>query len=292
MRIPSPRTGHNPPDALDVVRVRHYVLVSVLAVVGFWITAAITRGTVFLETFTGLVLSTAALIFSTVGWVVWITIWRGLSLRALFGRPPKSVWAWTLVATGAVAAYLAARADVTMIMPFLEQNAPTWLADFYTLSRRQPTENKSISFVLRAVLVGLVFAGVFEEILFRGVIFQRWAHAWNRPVGALLASSVLFASLHGFTLNAFAYALIATLIYVRTRSLWAPVALHMLLNSISILDLDPVEMVLAPIGLGAYQEYGWTCLVLSLILTGGIVWRCSGALHKPLPYSANIDGPK
>jgi hypothetical protein len=89
MRIPSPRTGHNPPDALNVVHVRNYVLVSVLTVVGFWITVAITRGTVFLETFTGLVLLTAALVFSTVGWVVWITIRRGLSLRALFGRPPR-----------------------------------------------------------------------------------------------------------------------------------------------------------------------------------------------------------
>ena len=82
-----------------------------------------------------------------------------------------------------------------------------------------------------AVLV--VMAPIVEELLFRGVLLQRWAVRWGiRP--AILLSSLVFGSCHtsnplGFTL----FGLVMALLYVSTRSLLIPIVCHMLNNALA-----------------------------------------------------------
>ena len=78
------------------------------------------------------------------------------------------------------------------------------------------------------LVVGI--APVVEELIFRGVLLQRWATKWGLRK-ALVASSVLFGLLHtnnpvGLTL----FGLAMGLLYVRSRSLWVPIGCHMLNN--------------------------------------------------------------
>lgn len=69
-----------------------------------------------------------------------------------------------------------------------------------------------------------------EEIVFRGLIFRRWACKWgiNR---ALFASSILFGLMHGSNfVFATTLGLFFALLYLRSGSLWLPIAAHSLWN--------------------------------------------------------------
>lgn len=83
------------------------------------------------------------------------------------------------------------------------------------------------------LFVFFLFAGAFEELVFRGFIFQALTH----NIGALPAvgiTAVLFGAAHVDNTNFSAYAFINTVLagvwlgvaYLKTRSLWLATALH------------------------------------------------------------------
>jgi membrane protease YdiL (CAAX protease family) len=74
-----------------------------------------------------------------------------------------------------------------------------------------------------------VLGPVVEELLFRGTLFRNLRARFN-PGMAALASSVLFGLGHHDHVGTFIAALYSALAYTHTRSLWAPIALHVLNN--------------------------------------------------------------
>ena len=95
---------------------------------------------------------------------------------------------------------------------------------------------KDYSFVLRFITIGLVPA-FCEEFLFRGVILSNL-----RPYGnaaAILVSSLMFSMMHG-NVAQFLYTLVAGIIMgticVLTDSIWPSTLLHMINNSVSVLQ--------------------------------------------------------
>ena len=276
----SPRT-----TALDRIRVWHLLLGSLLVFLATGSVSAAVRGTfAAFQSFTVLAITW---VVSILGWIMWAAFRQELSLTALFGRPPTSFQAWILVAMGFFANYFMARADLNVIIPLLEKTSPALITDWYAASTGQAPEE--VPKIVQGALAGVLFAGVFEEILFRGLIFQRWARAWKRPFVALLVASGLFATLHGTLLSTFVFAVAATLLYIQTRSLWAPVVMHMAQNGTSLMDLNLAEAVLVPLGIAGRQEFGWTCFAISVVLITVLFWRCRSSLDEPLPYVANED---
>ena len=97
-------------------------------------------------------------------------------------------------------------------------------------------EAESSSMIVLLVLGACVIAPFFEEILFRGYLFQ----VLRERVGgtlSILVSSLIFAALHPspFTiLPLFSLACILCLLYARTGSLWPSVILHALHNGVSV----------------------------------------------------------
>lgn len=83
----------------------------------------------------------------------------------------------------------------------------------------------------------VVIAPLYEELLFRGIIFPKLIQKTNF-LTALILSSLIFAILH-FHLSAllplFSLSLILSLIYLQTLSLWPCIFLHALFNLISII---------------------------------------------------------
>ena len=91
-------------------------------------------------------------------------------------------------------------------------------------SRYPQMYNSLILFLL------LIYAPFVEEVIFRGILLQRWSAKWGLPWG-LCTSSLLFGLLHinnplGLTL----FGLVMGLLYIRTRSLWMPILCHALNN--------------------------------------------------------------
>ena len=86
------------------------------------------------------------------------------------------------------------------------------------------------------VLVAVVMAPLFEEIVFRGFLFRGLANSWGWKWGAL-ASAALFGLAH---LQLDIFIPLATLgfglawVYKRTGSLWTCIAMHALFNLIAV----------------------------------------------------------
>lgn len=95
--------------------------------------------------------------------------------------------------------------------------------------------------MLQQIFLLVIFVGIFEEVLFRGILLHG-LEGWIGAVGALLVSSVLFGAMHyvnwieGQNLAAthaqVIHAALAGFLYgaiaLRTRSLWPGIFLHAL----------------------------------------------------------------
>lgn len=146
-------------------------------------------------------------------------------------------------------------------------------------------------------LVGLlviVIAPVVEELIFRGVLLQRWATKWGMRK-ALVASSLLFGLLHinnpvGLTL----FGLVMGLLYVRTRSLWVPIFCHGLNNlaAVGIVALnhamasDRVAVTVEDMQAG--WEMGSIMVLVSLPFLWRFVRRSWPRARVAIPYMINV----
>lgn len=95
----------------------------------------------------------------------------------------------------------------------------------------------------------------------------------------------MFAMMHGHVLGAFAFGVVTTLLYVQTRSLWAPIVMHAVGNLINIPGVLPVRSGFeAATGVTDAQTFGGACLAVSIPLLVWFVVRHWTALFSPLPY--------
>jgi membrane protease YdiL (CAAX protease family) len=81
------------------------------------------------------------------------------------------------------------------------------------------------------VLSAVVAAPIVEELFFRGFLLHRWARRWGTLTG-VVASSALFAVLHGEWIGHFVFGVAMSALYLRTRRLWVPIAAHALNNAV------------------------------------------------------------
>ncbi|MDD5201393.1 MAG: CPBP family intramembrane metalloprotease, partial [Terrimicrobiaceae bacterium] len=87
-----------------------------------------------------------------------------------------------------------------------------------------------------AVALAVIAAPLTEEFVFRGYLYGVLKKHFG-PLAAMLASALLFAAVHQNLPAIPALAALAiglTLAYELTGSLWAPVVMHALFNSISV----------------------------------------------------------
>ncbi len=89
-------------------------------------------------------------------------------------------------------------------------------------------------------VMAIVVAPLYEEIMFRGLVFPYFIKQVGLAQGTLLVSA-LFAVMH-FHLPSFAPLLLLSamlcLIYWRTGSLWASIGVHMIFNAVSVFVLS------------------------------------------------------
>lgn len=92
-----------------------------------------------------------------------------------------------------------------------------------------------------AILLAVVFAPVFEELLFRGLVLEqarRSMGAWR----SVLLTGAIFALVHlpnwPQVVNAFVMGVLLGYIYLVSRSLWPVVGVHVINNAIAYLMLE------------------------------------------------------
>lgn len=156
------------------------------------------------------------------------------------------------------------------------------------------------------MLVGAVAAPMGEEVLFRGLLMQRWARRWGTMTG-VVASSALFALLHEEWVGHFAFGVALCALYLRTRRLWVPMLAHALNNAIFLAPQlghalhhtrEPVQTLadfrgdapwIAPLLAAAaltgwlYLRWWWTPGQLSQVLRGPTPYEHHAAAMKGEP---------
>jgi len=92
----------------------------------------------------------------------------------------------------------------------------------------------------------VIAAPLVEELFFRGFLFEGLRDSWMGPVGAVLVTSIIWASIH-VQYNLFQMVMIGLLgvllgiAKIKTRSLYTTLAIHSLLNLIAMVQVSAYQ---------------------------------------------------
>lgn len=97
--------------------------------------------------------------------------------------------------------------------------------------------NGTLSWRLAALFVIGIYSPIVQEVVFRGLLLN----SLIRPLGvpaAVAVSSAIFGALHAgsgpaWAVNAFAIGIVLSILYLRSRSLTAPIAAHIATNFVA-----------------------------------------------------------
>jgi membrane protease YdiL (CAAX protease family) len=139
------------------------------------------------------------------------------------------------------------------------------------------SEAPGLAVTLGQLFVSAALGPCTEEIFFRGLIFRRLLrHA--RPLPAALCSSVLFGLVHFDLVGATLFGLAMVVLYVQTRSLWVPIAAHVLNNLLIGLSTR----------FGVHVSASWTVMAISIASLPWLAWFLRRGLRQvqSLPQSS------
>ncbi|MEL6351687.1 MAG: CPBP family intramembrane glutamic endopeptidase [Cyanobacteria bacterium J06627_28] len=192
-----------------------------------------------------------------------------LNLHQVFGRerPRFSILYGLLLVASLL---LFSMGSFSVLLYVLSLSFPDYAAKILETDLMPGGGNSSYPQLYNALMMCLllVYAPLVEELVFRGILLQRWAMKWGLRWG-VVTSSLLFGLLHfnnpvGLTL----FGLVMGLLYVRTRSLWVPVLCHCL-NNLAALGIDWLSKTTTPVDnpvtVEAIQQSWWVGLVLVLV---------------------------
>ena len=236
---------------------------------------------------------TALAAYTAVGLVIAVAgVRAGVDWRRLFG-PPLQRATLPLALVMVPVALLTFAAALVVYIP-LSYVAPGFVRRVL-LEPDSFTMVTSVSEWLALMLVGVVAAPVVEEVLFRGVLLHRWARRWGTTTG-VVASSALFALLHQEWLGHWLFGVALCAVYLRTRSLWLPIAAHAANNFLFLLpSLAPVFTNEPPAAESMAELRASAVYVVPLLGAGllcGVLylrrWWPEGLLRRvlrgPVPY--------
>lgn len=96
--------------------------------------------------------------------------------------------------------------------------------DYFSRLMKQMTNDKAT-----LILLAVIMAPLFEEIVFRGIIQKGLINKGVKPINAILIASVVFGLVHGNPWQFVGAVLLGTvlgLVYHKTKSLLLPILLH------------------------------------------------------------------
>lgn len=152
--------------------------------------------------------------------VVWAFFvqWRNrVRLKLLFARPRLGSYWWVVV--GMVLALLVFSLGASAVTAAV---VPDYVAG---------AEIDIGSNVVALVLTIAVIPPVVEELIFRGLLLERWAAKW-RIGTAVVVQGVFFGILHVDPVGAGVFGVAMALMYLRTRTLWVPIIMHAMNNGL------------------------------------------------------------
>lgn len=100
-------------------------------------------------------------------------------------------------------------------------------------------EPSYLSILIQLLCTG-IFGPIFEEFIFRGVVYNKLKE-FNKPMSSIILCSVIFALFHTNIINAiyaFGVSFILIYLYEKYKTLKAPIIMHIALNTTIILMVN------------------------------------------------------
>ncbi len=170
---------------------------------------------------------------------------HGIQLRDVFCKPKvpmKTVFRWILICLGITYASVYVSRLFWMLIQLL--------TGMEMVAQDFAAENSWLS-MLTNLIAMVIYAPLFEEMMFRGTIF-RSVQKGGELAGALLCGITfgLWHTNYDQTLYTAVMGFAACVLFVKSGTLWAPILMHALMNSIGAfqsiilgtMDLDMTEL--------------------------------------------------
>jgi len=174
--------------------------------------------------------SSLALYGGLVLFLLGFLVYRNISLVNAFGLRPESWWRLAVASASAFVICLPAIFAAQWLSYSIlgADTAPQAIVTFLM-------ENPGLEERLLVFAIAAIAAPITEELLFRGCLYGFLRQSAGR-LAALAISSVVFALIHAHPATMPALAVFAVglaLLYEYTGSLWAPIAVHSLFNTLN-----------------------------------------------------------
>ena len=258
----------NPFETRRELRSRAVIIKGILALVASFITIAI------LFSFSGSPLPSALLNLFLYGFFFLFNLGglsrANLSYDRLFGTFPAwrtlgrySLWIVPLVVVAIASIYLLFL-PLSYVFPGFVKS---WYLENSTIMIWKSGDNYILANMVNYLTIVLV-APVPEEFFARGILLTRWTVKWG-ILRAIFASSVVFALLHTNFLGAFCFACVMAILYIRTKSLFIPISLH-ILNNLTAWIIESLTMDLDdPTSYETIAEFqeSWGIGLIALIIS-------------------------
>ena len=214
-----------------------------------------------------------------------------LPYNRLFGIFPRwrtlgrySLWAIPLIILSVASTHL-----LFFPLSFLFPGLVKWWLIEFPLATTWASGDNYILANLLSFLSVVIIVPILEEFFFRGILLTRWSVKWN-VVSAVIASSTVFALPHIDPIDAFCFGYVMAIFYIRTKSLFIPISLHVVNNLIAwimeFLDMyfdDPTSYKT----LAELQELWWIgplALVISIPFVFQFWKRYISNINWQVPY--------
>jgi len=204
------------------------------------------------------------------------TLRKGVRERFSIGRfpPRQDAVAYALLAIPMISTACLGLMVLWLPLSYLFPNfVAFWVLEAPPIIWWRADTEAVIASILNAALI-VVIAPIVEEFAFRGFLLSRWLRKYGAKK-AIVLSSMIFAISHIEILGGFVFGVLLSLIYLRTRSLFGPIIVHITNNSIVLLAVVIESLTTGKMGtltLAEFQGYWWLGPAGAAIGVPWLVW--------------------
>ena len=220
----------------------------------------------------------------------------GVEVRRIVGRTERPRSSSALVSIGrllitVLLLFAFSIGALSLVVWTLSYVAPSFAESLLSSSEETPVESRSLKVWLNvaAFINFVILTPIYEEFIFRGLLVHRWTKKWGL-MKAVVVSSLIFGVLHIDIIGAFVFGYVMCLLYLRTKTLFVPIAAHALNNLFAwsaevFSSNDSAELSITQ--LQAEWPLFVVCLALSVPWLSLYVRRNRVSKVNVLPYEAN-----
>ena len=265
-------------DRFAGVRARWLPLIAILTLIATLIVASVLTGLTGGDGVSDELFG-AMLYLPLVVWAVVVARRHHIDLRALFRRPRIGHFWWVVL--GLTVAQFSFSIGASAITAAL-------FPDFVAGAEVSTEAGFGVVATSLIVLPPLV-----EELVFRGMLLERWTVKWRIGV-AIVVQAIAFGVLHVDPVGAGLFGVVMALMYLRTRTLWVPIAMHAINNGVVLLAVFTAGEAVTEDSTQTIVEAliaGIVFMGISLPFIVWFIWRNWPDASTLTPYEEHEFGP-